>query len=326
MDFSFNLQAAAILQPLDSAIIQQINEYVSDGVTEVSDMQRHLKTFVRLNFEEHSNNMENRRFFPPDKVVRDHMYLASVRQMHSRDDQKNLQCKIESWRKQNPEAKFFYRPKAEVATANNQEQQLLFVHQSEQHRRLLGRYGNICLLDATYKTTKYALPLFFVCVKTNVDYQIVGSFVCENEATDSIQEAIQILSDWNREWKPSFFMTDFDEKEINALERVFPECKVYLCDFHREQAWTRWVSKKEHKVYHVKEEVLARLRKIANAETEKAFEDAIVSLHQSSVWKLYPTLQKWFSNYWYPHHKVCQSSFQPHYLSSKNVVISLRFP
>ena len=40
-------------------------------------------------------------------------------------------------------------------------------------KRLLKTYGNeICLLDAIYKTTGCALPLFFMVVKSNVDYYI----------------------------------------------------------------------------------------------------------------------------------------------------------
>ncbi len=89
----FLLISSAILQPLDSTIINQINEYVADGVTKVSDMQRHLTKFVRLNFKEQAN-MENRRFFPSDKVVCDHMYIANLRQVHSPDDQKNLQSQV----------------------------------------------------------------------------------------------------------------------------------------------------------------------------------------------------------------------------------------
>lgn len=51
----------------------------------------------------------------------------------------------------------------------------LFIHQEEWQHNLLKRYGgNIFLLDATYKTTKYNLPLFFVCVLTNSGYEIVG--------------------------------------------------------------------------------------------------------------------------------------------------------
>ena len=44
---------------------------------------------------------------------------------------------------------------------------LLYVHQEEWQRDLLKTYGNtITLMDATYKTTKYSIPLFFLCVLT----------------------------------------------------------------------------------------------------------------------------------------------------------------
>ena len=46
---------------------------------------------------------------------------------------------------------------------------LLFVHESTYQKSLMKKYGNrITLFDATYKTTKYSIPLFFVAVKTNV--------------------------------------------------------------------------------------------------------------------------------------------------------------
>ena len=98
---------------------------------------------------------------------------------------------------------------------------LLFVHQTAWQRRLLERYGNVCLLDATYKTTKYALSLFFVAVKTNVDYQIVASFVTQDETTESITEALGVLREWNPGWSPGYFFTDLCEQEIHAIENTF---------------------------------------------------------------------------------------------------------
>ena len=52
---------------------------------------------------------------------------------------------------------------------------MLYVHQEKWQRDLMRKYGsNICLMDATYKTTKYDIPLFFICVLTNNGYEIVG--------------------------------------------------------------------------------------------------------------------------------------------------------
>ena len=63
------------------------------------------------------------------------------------------------------------------------------------------------------------------------------------------------------------------------------ECKVLLCDFHREQAWERWVSKTAHGVAAFKEEVLAKLRRIAHASTTTEYETAVNVLKEWHVWK-----------------------------------------
>ena len=100
---------------------------------------------------------------------------------------------------------------------------MLFVYQSKQQKELLKKYGEeMALLDATYRTTKYVLPLFILCVKTNVDYQPVAVFVTENETLASIMEALMKIKEWNPDYTPTFFMTDYCNEEISALETVFP--------------------------------------------------------------------------------------------------------
>ena len=90
-------------------------------------------------------------------------------------------------------------------------------------KHLLKTYGNeICLLDATYETTRYALPLFFMVVKTNVDYEVVGAFVCEGEGTENIMSALKKLKSWNPDWSPLYSMVDCCSEEINAIEALFP--------------------------------------------------------------------------------------------------------
>ena len=105
------------------------------------------------------------------------------------------------------------------------EKRLLVVHQTAFQQGLLQKYGNsICLLDATYKTTKYAVPLFFVAVKTNVDYQVVGSFAIQDETTDAIAKALSMLKSWNPQWQPRCFMIDNYDEKISAIRQNFP-CK-----------------------------------------------------------------------------------------------------
>ena len=47
---------------------------------------------------------------------------------------------------------------------------------------------------------------------------------------------MNLLLGWNPLVMPKYGMVDYDIAEIAALESVFPDIKVYLCDFHREQS------------------------------------------------------------------------------------------
>ena len=76
-------------------------------------------------------------------------------------------------------------------------------------------------------------------VRTNVGYKVVAHFIVQSETTEQILEALNMLKSWNKDWKPPFFLCDYSEAEISAIEQAFPGITVYICDFHREQAWTR---------------------------------------------------------------------------------------
>ena len=248
------LQAGGISQPVDTRILRRIEELVADGVNDVYEMRRHIKIFVKSSlFHGNSPPATNRRFSPKLSDISNHMYKATIKNRLSRIDQENVASKIKGWTSGNDD-KIIFRPRLEDEEDEADSQQsseveddgsdeekeeavyltrqkksqegnrhdLLFVHQTAWQRRLLERYGNdVCLLDATYKTTKYALPLFFVAVKTNVDYQLVASFVTQTETTEAIEEALGIVSEWNPGWCPSYFFTDLWEQEINAIENTF---------------------------------------------------------------------------------------------------------
>ena len=95
---------------------------------------------------------------------------------------------------------------------------------------------------------------------------------------------LQWMEDAGLKWHPRFFMTDFSEREISAIEEVFPDCKVFLCDFHREQAWTRWTSKIDNGVSMSKDKVLAMMRRCAHATTPEQYQHAVAQLKKSPEW------------------------------------------
>lgn len=146
-------------------------------------------------------------------------------------DQECLEKKVEEWKTTDPALNIFFRPKTDE---DGKKENFLFVYQKKWQKDLLQRYGNeILLLDATYKTTRYALPLFFLVVPTNLDYQIVAAFVIENESKESITEALNIVKSWNPSLKPLFCMTDYCNEEIDSLEGVFPGTLIGFFLIHK---------------------------------------------------------------------------------------------
>ena len=97
-------------------------------------------------------------------------------------------------------------------------------------------------------------------------------------------------------------MVDYSEAEILALEAVFAGIQVYLCDFHREQAWVRWVNNTKHGLTKDEGQILLNLlRDCATAPpsdspdelSNQYFHEAVNNLKASSVWKNHKAVRQW---------------------------------
>jgi len=103
-------------------------------------------------------------------------------------------------------------------------------------------------------------------------------------------------------------MWDYLDAEILALESAFPKTTVYLCDFHREQAWERWV--KDHKHGLTMDEgtqLLDLLRDCAWASPSHSgdskqldyfYLQAVDRLKRSQVWLQHEQVRIWLSTTW----------------------------
>jgi len=137
-------------------------------------------------------------------------------------------------------------------------------------------------------------------VKTNVNYQVVATFVLERENEVSITEALSIIKDWNPAFQPKYFITDYCNEEINSIKTVFGST-VFLCDFHREQAWERWFNTKSNECVDIKQQVLGRLRSIARSTTIDEMESNFALLNKSEWWNdaSKVKLQDYLNKYWF---------------------------
>ncbi|KAL5015629.1 hypothetical protein ScPMuIL_007287 [Solemya velum] len=214
---------------------------------------------------------------------------------HCEDDQVNVKALVDSWQVESPEDNFFFQPSSSV-------DHMLLVYQSSSQRDLLRKYGEeFVLMDSTHNITRYDIPLFLVCVATNVGYYVVGSFFTERETAEQIASGLEVLKQWNKTWKPISFMCDYDVSEISAVEQTFKGCDVYVCDFHREQAWLRWLKRKE--VKQDGEAVLKILREIAQSDDEDMYVANVTALKSLPIYSTNTDLKNWLDKFWLPQKK-----------------------
>ena len=129
-----------------------------------------------------------------------------------------------------------------------------------------------------------------------------------SQTAEFIHEALSILKTCNPTWNPKFYLTDYSDAEIAAISKAFPHTQIYLCEFHREQAWERWVKERKHGLLDTQAETLLDLlRNCANAPPnydlhdkppDHHFQHAVSQLKSADVWLKNEDVQQWLQNKW----------------------------
>ena len=298
-------QESGMAQRMHPMVSQKITLLVREGATNPQEVRRALREYVRSELKENCPSPTNRSYFPTLEDIRNHIYTAKQGLEFSKLDQDNLSAKIKNWKEQNSTVSHFFRPYLKEEATESLTQSLLWIHQEEWQKELMCKYGNcISLIDATYKTMQYDLPLFLVCVRTNVGYCTVAEFVTQSETAEAIGEALKILREWNPGWNPPFVLCDYSEAEISAIKATFDSVRVYICDFHREQAWTRWANNSQNGLSKPEAEILlSLLRKCAwapskNDEADANYTEAVKLLQASEVWRQHENVRSWLLSTW----------------------------
>lgn len=83
---------------------------------------------------------------------------------------------------------------------------------------------------------------------------------------------------------------------------------MYICDFHREQAWGRWLAKTSNGMSDLKPLALTAMRKIARAKTVQEYERNVNRIKSDTQLWSEPLFVKWFEKVWLKHHHVSNDS------------------
>ena len=329
---------AKLTSLVDDKVRRKVKELYMQGHDKVEFIQRMLEMYVE--HELHQTDRLYKAFFPDKRTICNIIWSVKLKSRWSKFDLVNVAQFVKNWA--NEADHIYFRAPVKSSRLIDEETdcnithasssldgmddvericgkwtnqpadtQLLFVYQSADMAHLYRLYGpSGILMDATYKTCNYDLPLYCVSVKTNCGYQPVCMFVSQRETTEAVAEALGVLKDWNEDVAPRYGMTDYAWEEINALNQVWPDMKVFLCDFHREQAWVRWCRVRSNVGQMSEDDVKARFRAIARAQSQQELDEAYMQLSELEHYAG-SAVQRYFDRIWWPEVERWSRVYEP---------------
>lgn len=277
---------------MDDRVKGYIRALVQQGVRKVKEVKNQMVQYVRTELFRDTTPPPLRRFFPTEKTIHAVMAQVIAEEHYSKIDLVNLLTLAENWKAEAPRINFLLRVQSES-------ENLLLCYQTDWQRRLLRQYGKeVCFLDAAYKRTRFPLPLFFLCVRTNVSVVPVGLFVVQSRNAEALGEALGVFRQWHRGWSPAYILTEHCPVEMKAVEAAFTGAQAVFSDHLRERTWTKWLSNRSRAITN-QEGIFDMMKAIAGSLTRKQHQEAVELLQQSPIWLEKRQLFKnWFTNKW----------------------------
>lgn len=109
-------------------------------------------------------------------------------------------------------------------------------------REMLEKHGRTACLDSTFGVNDLAFPLFTVLVIDGHWHGIpVAWDLMSGQTTDDIVLMLTNLKSRCPGWQPEVFIVDDCRAEINAIQQVFPQAEIILCDFHVKKTFIKQI-------------------------------------------------------------------------------------
>jgi hypothetical protein len=160
---------------------------------------------------------------------------------------------------------------------------LFFIFAHPESIRLANQYNRVFLLDCTYKTNRYKMPLLHIIglSPSNLSFSIAFCFM-QNEQEESYKWTLQTFFSWlNPLPFPPVLCTDRDLALLGAIKVIYPKSPHLLC------------------VWHINKNVLAKTKQYFSSNDEfEAFIQSWKSLiNSSSTFEYQDQLAKFETNF-----------------------------
>jgi histone-lysine N-methyltransferase SETD2 len=162
---------------------------------------------------------------------------------------------------------------------------------------ILRAFPQVLIMDCTYKTNRYRLPLLEIVgvTSTNLTFSVALAYL-EGELEDNYIWALSRLKTVLEDgWVPNIIITDRELALMNAIERVFPTSKHMLCRWHI----NRNVLKKSKSSFDTKEKwdkFMVEWNMLVHSSTEDEYNARLSILETDST--CYPEVLAYVKSTW----------------------------
>jgi hypothetical protein len=147
------------------------------------------------------------------------------------------------------------------------------------------RFGEVVVMDATYNTNNYRMPLMHILGVSNTSMKRGGSLMTFHMAGswmryEDEKTAIWVLENmrskvFGLDFQPSTFVVDKARSVGNAIHQVFPQANILLCTWHIVQNYRKDLS--EYFPNNALWKMEAALKAIIYSSDEKSYTEAVRS-------------------------------------------------
>ena len=97
--------------------------------------------------------------------------------------------------------------------------------------RLACQYHHVVLMDCTYKTNEYRLPLLHIVGMTsfNIQFSVVFCFLKEEKQNEYMWTLSKLAAILTPETRQAAIVTDRDLSLMTAIDKIFPSSSHMLC-------------------------------------------------------------------------------------------------
>src|SRR3954447_24025725 len=167
---------------------------------------------------------------------------------------------------------------------------------------LLKRYPEVLLMDCTYKTNRFHMPLLDILGSTGLNRTFFAAFVfLSGETEEDYTAALKMLATVLQVREialPKVVVTDKDQGLMNALSYIFPQSYNLLCGWHISKNVLSYGRSLGLYKKDTEEEnsFMSQWHKLVSSETVEDYEKRWAEFQKQ--WQGYPQLLKYLTKTW----------------------------